>query len=249
MGALGALNLEVMDIWGRIYVDHWRGESHPHVFAREDGNSNVVDTAAGYFEAPRGGADRNACEGLRGRILDLGCGVGSYSLLLERQGADVVGIDSSPGAIDVCAERGCRDSRVMDFDDLRFEAGTFDVIICMGNTLGINQSPETLPRFLAKLRRLVNSEGRLLASVIDPLDTTDPKHLEYHARNRTEGRPPGLVRARMEYRGEVGAWWQLWLPTEGEFEQAAVRGGWMVESMEREGPSRLWLLRPDDEVR
>lgn len=233
-----------MDIWGQIYLDHWRGESHPHVFVRDDGNSNAVPTAAAYFEAPRGAADRAALEGVGGRVLDLGCGVGSYSLFLQRRGAEVVGIDSSPGAVQVCVERGCADARVIDFRDLPQALGRFDAIICMGNTLGINQSPETLPGFLARLRRLTSPGGRLLASVVDPLDTTDPNHLRYHAENLARGRPPGLVRARMEYRGQAGEWWELWLPTEDEFERAAVAGGWAVESMTREGPSRLWDLRP-----
>lgn len=239
--------MKAFDIWGRIYRDHWRGKQHPHRFVRDDGNTNVVESAAGYFEAPRGEADRSACEGLRGRVLDLGCGVGSYSLLLQAQGAEVVGIDSSPGAIEVCKDRGLRDARVMDFSNLRLEANSFDVLICMGNTLGISQSPETLPDFLVALRRLTRPGGVFLAAVIDPLDTTDPENLRYHARNRAQGNPPGLVRARLEYRGEVGEWWQLWLPTEEEFKLAARAGGWLVESMDREGPSRLWRLRPDAE--
>jgi SAM-dependent methyltransferase len=234
-----------MDIWGRIYLDHWRGESHPHTFIRDDGNISVVETAAGYFEAPRGATDEAACSELRGRVLDLGCGAGSYSLLLEGQGQNVVGIDASPGAIEVCRERGCRDARVMDFSELRFRAGEFDAIICMGNTLGISQSPETLPMFLRELGRLVRPEGTLLAAVVDPLDTTDPANLSYHEQNRAAGRPPGLVRARIEYRGQIGDWWQLWLPTEDELREAIRAGGWSVDSSTAEGPSRLWLLKRD----
>jgi hypothetical protein len=36
--------------------------------------------------------------------------------------------------------------------------------------------------------------GKLIASMIDPLATSDPAHLAYHARNRAAGRPPGLAR-------------------------------------------------------
>ena len=85
------------DIWGRIYLDHWRGERHPHYFVRDDGNRVEVESAAGYFTAPRGDADRVALEALEGRVLDLGCGVGSYTLFLEERGVEVVAVDSRAG--------------------------------------------------------------------------------------------------------------------------------------------------------
>ena len=233
-----------MDIWGRIYLDHWRGEPHPHRFVRDDGNSNLVESAEGYFVAPRGSVDRAALEPLEGTVLDLGCGPGSYSLFLQERGVDVVAIDSSVRAIAVCEERGCRDARVMSFGELRLEPDTFDAIICMGNTLGIGQSPDSLSDFLLQLRRLTRESGRLLVAMIDPLDTTDPEHLRYHDHNRSSGRPPGLVRTRIEYRDEAEEWWDLWMPTADEMVQVAVGGGWRIDSVVPAGASRLYDLRP-----
>lgn len=232
-----------MDAWGRIYEDHWSGERRPHVFVRDDGIRNVAD-AAGYFEAPRCAAEQAACESLEGRVLDLGCGPGSYSLFLEARDVGVVAIDSSPGAIRVCSERGCRDARIMDLADPRLDGGSFDALICMGNTIGINQSPKTLPSFLAGLRRLLRPGGRLVVSCTDPLTTTVPTRLEYQAHNRARGLPPGLVRLRLEYRGALGDWWIVWLPTKSEFEGAGREGGWTIESFARDGSAMVWVLRP-----
>jgi SAM-dependent methyltransferase len=136
-----------VDIWGRIYLDHWRGGRHAHTFVRDDGEQNVVEDASGYFQAPRWSAEQAVCESLSGRVLDLGCGPGSYSVFLEERGVDVVAVDSSPGAIRVCRARGCRYARVMDFTQPTLDGQLFDALICMGNTVGINQSPRTLAPF------------------------------------------------------------------------------------------------------
>jgi SAM-dependent methyltransferase len=233
-----------MDIWGQIYLDHWRGERHPHVFERDDGHRDAVPDASAYFVAPRGVADRIALEALTGRVLDLGCGPGRYARYLEERGLEVVAVDLSPGAISVCRERGCRDARVLDVDAIGRDLGAFDAVICMGNTFGIGAGPTTLPRRLERVRSVLVPNGRLVLALIDPLATTDPAHLRYHERNRAAGRPPGLTRARIEYRGHVGDWWELWMPTPQELAAAASAAGFdMIEAVP-EGNSVLYRLAP-----
>jgi len=233
----------MLDIWGRIYLDHWRGESQPHVYHRDDGHSDTA-SADDYFVAPRGIADRTLLGELSGRVLDLGCGPGSYTLFLESRGNDVVAVDASPGAIAVCRERGCRDARIMTIDEVDESLGHFDAIVCMGNTFGIGSSPTHLLGRLERMRRRLSPGGRLLIALLDPLSTTDPNHLAYHERNRAAGRPPGLARVRFEYRGEVGDWWDLWMPTESEVHDAVNAAGWMVRGVIPERTSRLWDLAP-----
>ena len=201
-----------------------------------------MESAQHYFVAPRGDVDRAALEALTGRILDLGCGPGSYTLFLESRGHSVVAVDSSPGAIEVCHVRGCRDARVVGIDEVDQSLGVFDAIICMGNTFGIGSSPEHLPGRLDRMRRVLSPSGRLLVSLIDPLATDAPHHLRYHERNRALGQPPGLTRARLEYRGELGEWWNLWMPTESEVGTALSKAGWQVRQATPAGSSRMWDL-------
>src|SRR5688500_15830233 len=226
-------------MWRRIYRDHWHGEAHPHAFHRDDGNVDIAESAAHYFVAPRGDVDRAALETLTGRILDLGCGPGSYTLFLESRGCTVVAVDSSAGAIEVCRARGCRDARVVGIDEVDGSLGVFDALICMGNTFGIGSSPEHLPGRLARMGRVLSPGGGLLAALIDPLATDAPHHLRYHERNRAVGRPPGLTRARLEYRGELGDWWNLWMPTESELLASLSRAAWKVGGVTPAGSSRL----------
>lgn len=153
-------------------------------------------------------------------------------------------MDSSPGAIRVCRERGCRDARVVAIDDVDASLGYFDAVVCLGNTFGIGAPPDTLPRRLDRMRRILTPNGRLVLALLDPLATDDPKHLNYHEQNRAGGRPVGLVRTRLEYRGETSDWWNLWMPTDHELRDAAARASWRISRVISEGSSRLWELVP-----
>jgi SAM-dependent methyltransferase len=242
------LTLDAADLWGRIYLDHWRGESHPHELIRDDGKSHTIASAADYFVATRSAGEQEALATLSGRVLDLGCGAGSYTRFLEDRGVSVTAIDASPGAIAVCRERGCRDARVADMDSPPADAGLFDAMICMGNTLGIGATPATLSRRLSTLRALTDRKGRILAVLRDPLSTRDPDHLRYHERNRAAGRPVGLTRTRLRYRGDLGDWWELWMPTEPELQLAARDAGWDVHRLSSYGGTRLYEFTPADEA-
>lgn len=134
----------------------------------------------------------------------------------------------------------------MDMHDMPFAPRSFDSMICMGNTLGIGQSPDTLPGFLARLRAMVRSGGVLVAAVVDALATEDPSHVAYHERNRAMGRPQGLVRTRLRYRGQVSEWWDLWMPSNEELSAAAEEAGWRVQEMDGEGRERVVTLMNEE---
>ena len=109
----------------------------------------------------------------------------------------------------------------------------------MGNTLGVHQTPKTLPKLLSSLRRGVVVGGALLCQTLDPLDTDEPAHLKYHERNRRRGLPPGQTRIRLKYRDLVDDWIDLWMPTAEELETAQIGTGWeLVEAVPSvvEGP-------------
>lgn len=62
--------------------------------------------------------EHRAMRFVRGRVLDVGCGGGRVSLHLQERELEVVGIDSSPGAIAACRRRGVRDARELDLRTL-----------------------------------------------------------------------------------------------------------------------------------
>jgi len=91
-----------MDVWGRIFRDHWVGHVEPHFIERDDGREETFESAAIYFEAPRSEAEKELLGRLDGPVLDLGAGGGSYTVYLQNQGLQVTAADSSPLAVEVC---------------------------------------------------------------------------------------------------------------------------------------------------
>ena len=73
-------------------------------------------------------------EGKRLRILDIGCGPGLFSVVLGKEGHEVVAIDYSEGVLDKARENCKRfaiksDIRKMDAQKLEFNDESFDLIV------------------------------------------------------------------------------------------------------------------------
>jgi len=125
------------------------------------------------------------------RVLEYGCGTGSYSLLLAEHGAEVVGIDISDTRIEVARaraeERGLKNVTflVMDAEMMQFEDDSFDMI-CGGGILhhlDINKA-------LRELTRVLKPEGK--AIFIEPMGHNPLINLfrKLTPRSRTEDEHP-----------------------------------------------------------
>jgi SAM-dependent methyltransferase len=111
-------------------------EFHDRLYARGD---HVRGPAAKFYTAAGGAYDfyeeqlRQLAPGRH--VLEYGCGPGSYSFFLARNGAEVTGVDISPVAIERARETarlegvdGRTSFAAMDCENLDFEDGTFDIV-------------------------------------------------------------------------------------------------------------------------
>ena len=95
-------------------------------------------------------------------LLDVGCGTGPMIELLTRElpGKSYTGLDLTPRMIEVANQKGIDGARfvVGDAEDLPFDDGSFDVVICANS---FHHYPRPL-RFFGEVARVLRPDGRLV---------------------------------------------------------------------------------------
>jgi SAM-dependent methyltransferase len=200
------------------------------IVERDDGFIEATAGPAPYFEQFRRWPpnQRRAMRFVRGRTLDVGAGAGRVALHLQERGHEVVAIDISPGAVDVCRRRGVRDARVMRFEDVDESLGTIDTVMMFGNNFGLFASPRKAATMLRRLHRLTSRRGRIVAESRGVYDTDDPYHLAYHERNRKRGRMAGELRIRVRHRQLATPWFDYLIVSQDEMRDLVDGSGWEV---------------------
>jgi SAM-dependent methyltransferase len=129
-----------------------------------DFQTNVAYLFRTYNEMPN--MEQKALQLSQGRVLDVGCGAGSHSLTLQNErNLEVTAIDISANAIEACTLRGIKDARVQDVMTLENEK--YDTILLLMNGAGMCGRLKNIPKFLLKLKSLLNPGGQIL------LDSSD----------------------------------------------------------------------------
>ena len=153
------------DAWGAVLTDALAGERAAEIVERDDGF--VLSYDARYLLAPFAKWDdaneRRAMRFVRGRVLDVGCGGGRVCLHLQERGLDVVGIDSSPGAIECCRRRGVRDARRVALEDVDTSLGRFETVVMLGQNFGMVRSAVRARRVLRQLAGVTSARGSFTA--------------------------------------------------------------------------------------
>ena len=205
------------------------------IVERDDGHIAASDASL-YFapieDWPE--LERRACGEITGRILDVGCGAGRHASVLIAAGAEVVGLDSSLGAVAVAQARGV-DARLGSASAIPAGIDTMDTILLFGTGIGLLGNTHQAPVVLAELARVAAPGARLLGSGYDPYLTTNPIHLAYHEHNRRHGRMPGRLRLRVRHERLASEWFDYLLPSPAE-----------LTDLLRESPWRLDETRHDD---
>ena len=186
--------------------------------------------------------ERDALAHVEGPVLDLGCGAGRHALHLQERGLEVVAVDHSPGAVDVCRRRGIVDARLGDLSDPPTDKKWRTVLLMCGN-LGVAGGWDDTRRLLAELSTTCAEDAVVIADTVDPTETNDPRQLAHIESNCEKGRHRGMSRLRLRYREMVTPWWdQLNVP---KAEMGALVGGtgWSVEVHLEDGIDHLVQLR------
>ena len=233
------------DAWGHALQAASDGDDVDIVLERDDGLV-AVDQARSYF-APLddwNAADRWALDRTRGRVLDLGAGTGRAALELQARGQPVVGLDNSPGAVDVCRERGVRDVVLGTVETLlTSEPARFDSVLAIGNNLGLLGSRDRAHATLDALAAITTPDAVVVGTCIDPYATQDPSHFAYHRRNRLQGRWPGEITLRVRYGNVATEWFDLLWCSIDELGHVCTDSAWHIADTFDTNPYGVVLAR------
>ena len=197
-----------------------------------------------YFAAYRKwpSRQRRALRLAQGRVLDVGGGAGRVALHLQQKGHEVVAIDSSPGAVEVCRRRGVRDTRLLRVEEVDRSLGQFDTVVMYGNNLGLLASREKGRRLLRRLYGVTTERGRILGEILDPYPDA-AFHMAYQQRNRKRGRMRGQIRIRVRYHHLATPWFDYLFLSRPELENLVKGTGWLLaRTIEDEGPIYVAVL-------
>lgn len=106
----------------------------------------------------------------KGRVLDVGAGMGAHSLYLQNQKVDVTALELSPLACEVMSRRGVINVLNEDFFVLKTDV-KYDTILMMMNGIGLVGKINNLARFFKQAAILLAPGGQIL------LDSSDLRYL------------------------------------------------------------------------
>ena len=106
------------------------------------------------------------------KVLDIGCGNGYFTAQMAKQGAKVIGIDTSEEWIERCRQKYVRTKNVafikMDASNLgAFKKSTFDIVTCCMVLLNVEPKSK-VEKIMAESARVLKKEGKFIFSDLHP---------------------------------------------------------------------------------
>lgn len=156
----------------------------------------------------------------RGRVLDIGAGVGASSLILQKRGLDVTALEVEATLADIMVKRGVK--KVVCSSIFNYNEKGFDTILMMMNGLGLVGTIKGLNTFLEHAKQLVSPSGQIL------LDSSDISYF-YEGKTRPDTNYFGEIGYRFQYKDRKGEWFS-WLYIDPEKLQEIARDhGWYAQ--------------------
>jgi SAM-dependent methyltransferase len=230
---------DYQDAYGQAVLDYLKGMGGFEIVERDDGYFGPSGGPKAYLGRFKDWSpdQRKAMRYVKGKVLDIGCGAGRHSLYLQEKGFKVVGIDTSPLALKACRLRGLKRTKLISITQVDPSLGRFDTLLMLGNNFGLFASFKRARWLLRRFQGITSSKARIIAESMDPYQTDDPVHLEYHKFNRKRGRMAGQARLRIRYKKHATRWFDYLLVSKNEMKNILKGTGWQVKRfIDTEGP-------------
>jgi SAM-dependent methyltransferase len=213
------------DAFGQALLARQEGRVGDMFSERDDGLVEL--DAFDYFAPPHGPLWDWVVARLGHRILDIGAGSGREALALQGMGRQLVALDTSSGAVEVCRRRGLASTFLGTVDDLAATGPLpFDSFLALNSLSLVFCSTE--PVAFNALRAMGHSDSALVGTIRDPYRTDAAVHLAYQKANRAAGRMSGEVRWRIRVQRLADPWFSTMWASREELAEMADRVGWRL---------------------
>jgi hypothetical protein len=221
------------DPFGRAVADHYHDRRTAPLLVCDGDATREHPIESFYFEPfdSKTEAGRWLSSWVRGPLLDVGAGAGRHALVF--QGArETVAVDVSDALVEVMAERGVRDTRVVDMFALReaFDRDRFGSALVVGTQLGLAGSMQGLRRWLGDLAFVTDADATAVVDSYDPTHEASDELLGYRA-DPTSGLAHRVF--HFAYEGEASETLLFRLFSPDRLREATVGTGWVVEAVRR----------------
>jgi len=193
-----------MEPFGQALEDFYNGKKNAEIsLIREDGLEFNVPIEY-FFRSSKGfsNLEKHAIRLCKGKVLDMGAGVGPHTLELQKLGLEVYAIDISSHACEIMKKRGVKNVHCTDFYNLTMD--TFDTILLLGRSIGFVGNLKGIKKFLSYCKTHLNPEGIILLDSIDFRLTQEQIQLNFQERNRKLGRYISEASFQMKYNNILG---------------------------------------------
>jgi len=169
-----------------------------------------------------------------GHVLDVGAGVGSHALLLQKKGFRVDALEQSDIACKIMQNRGVQNIICDDF--FKLKNGNYDTLLFLMNGIGLSGSVSGLRKLLAHAKSLLSPIGQLL------FDSSDIAYLYEEYRIPKPEHYLGEIDFQYEYKGSMGEKFKWLYIDQQELIRVAREENWVVQIL-FEDDSDQYLVR------
>jgi len=211
-----------MDVFGEALKDQYTKPPAETLWVHNSYDEPEEMPVDIYFrnEAEMPELELKALELCKGKVLDVGAGVGSHALALQSRGFDVTGMDISAPAVAIMKQRGLK--KAIEGNILKYSGETYDTLLFMMNGIGLTGSLPGLKSFLNQVKELLNPGGQLV------FDSSDLSYLYQEVAFPISGYY-GEVSFRYEYKSQKGNWFKWIYVDQKTLKDVASQKGWQTE--------------------
>lgn len=211
-----------MDVFGEALKDQYTKPPSETLWVHNSYDEPEEMPVDIYFrdESEMPDLELKALELCRGKVLDVGAGVGSHALVLQSRGFDVTGMDISASAVEIMNQRGLK--KAVEGNILKYKEDTFDTLLFMMNGIGLTGTIKGLTTFLKDVKLLLKPDGQLI------FDSSDLSYLYQEVSFPLSGYY-GEVSFRYEYKSVKGSWFKWIYVDQQTLKSLAEKQGWKVE--------------------